>query len=153
MAENVILLPVAKKQKRRAEDKWTGPVMKFGYTMLPNLLVRAQGKLKISPAQFNVLVQVIEHWWEADKNPYPAKDTIARRMGKSPRQVQRYLTELETAGLIKRIARYSGKNAQINNAYSFDGLIQKLQAIEPEFTKASDQKKIKAKKLESATGH
>ncbi len=147
----IIQMPVpTQKEKRRAEDKWTASVMKFGYTSLPNLLLRAQGRLKITPVQFNVLVQLIEHWWVADKNPFPAKDTIARRMNKSPRQVQRYLTELEEAGLIKRIPRYSGKKAQINNAYSFDGLIKKLQAVEPEFSKAAAQKKLRSKKLETA---
>jgi predicted transcriptional regulator len=114
------------------------------------LLLRAQAKLGISPTQFNVLAQLAEHWWDADKYPYPAKDTIARRMGKSPRQVQRYITELEKAGLIKRIERFSGRKSQINNGYAFDGLIKKLKAIEPEFTKAANLKKQKVKKLETA---
>jgi DNA-binding Lrp family transcriptional regulator len=95
-------------------------------------------------------VQLAEHWWDADKYPYPAKDTIARRMGKSPRQVQRYITELEKAGLIKRIERFSGRKSQINNGYSFDGLIGKLKAIEPEFTRAANLKRQKVKKLETA---
>jgi predicted transcriptional regulator len=148
---NVVQLPTRKKAGHRAEDKWSPQVMKFGYTPLPNLLLKAQGKLKITPMQFNVLVQVVEHWWEAERDPYPAKDTIARRMNKSPRQVQRYLTELEHAGMIRRIARYSGKNAQINNAYSFDGLIKKLKALEPEFSKEAEQKRLRRKKLETAT--
>jgi hypothetical protein len=71
-------------------------------------------------------------------------------MNKSPRQVQRYLTQLERTGLIKRIARFSGKKAQINNAYSFDGLIKKLKAIEPELTKEAEQKRLRKKKLETA---
>src|SRR4051794_36666815 len=104
-AENVIQLPTLKRKGRRAEDKWSPQVLKFGYTVLPNLLLRAQGKLGITPEQLNVLMQLAEHWWEADKDPFPAKDTIARRMGKSPRQVQRYITQLEQAGFIKRIAR------------------------------------------------
>jgi hypothetical protein len=148
--DNVIPLPTKKKEGRRLDDKWTPQVMKLGYTGLPNLMLRAQGKLKITPMQFNVLVQVIEHWWEAERDPFPAKDTIARRMNKSPRQVQRYLTQLEKAGLIKRIARYSGKKAQINNAYSFDGLIAKLKAVEPEFSKEVEQKRLRKKKLETA---
>ena len=79
--DNVIQLPVSKKEKRRAEDKFGAAVMKHGYTMLPNLLIQAQGKLGVGHAEFNVLVQLISHWWEADKNPHPAKETIARRMG------------------------------------------------------------------------
>jgi predicted transcriptional regulator len=150
ISSNVVPLPTKKKGGRRAEDKWSPQVLKLGYTPLPNLLLKAQGKLKITPMQFNVLVQVVEHWWEAERDPYPAKDTIARRMNKSPRQVQRYLTQLEDAGMIKRIARYSGKKAQINNAYSFDGLIKKLKALEPEFSKEAEQKRLRRKKLETA---
>ncbi len=71
-------------------------------------------------------------------------------MNKSPRQVQRYLTQLENAGMIKRIPRFSGKKAQINNAYSFDGLIKRLKAVEPEFSKEAEQKRLRRKKLETA---
>ena len=102
-------MPLPKKAKQRAEDKWSPQVMKLGYTPLPNLLLRAQGKLKLSPVMLNVLVQLAEHWWEADKNPFPAKDRIAIRMGKSPRQVQRYITKLENAGFVKRISASPGK--------------------------------------------
>jgi DNA-binding transcriptional ArsR family regulator len=113
------------------------------------LLLRAQGRLGISPVQFNVLVHLVEHWWDADKDPYPAKDTIARRMGKSPRQIQRYLTELEEAGLVKRIERFLGHKAQTANGYSLDGLVAKLTAIEPEFRKAIEQRKLRQKKVET----
>jgi hypothetical protein len=65
----------------------------------------------------------------------------------APRQVQRYITELEDAGYIARIKRFSGKKAQLN---SFAGLIKKLKEIEPEFTKVANQKKMKDKKVEAA---
>lgn len=148
-AANVIKLLVSKKEKRRAEDKFGVATMKHGYTMLPNLLIQAQGRLEVGHAEFNVLVQLISHWWEADKNPHPAKETIARRMGISPRQVQRYLTRLEEAGLIERIERFSGRKAQIANAYSLNGLVTKLGEIEPEFRKAVEQRKLRQKKVES----
>jgi hypothetical protein len=89
---NVVLHPAAAPPRgRRAEDKWSKQVMKFGYTTVPNLLLRVQGKLGISPDQFNVLLHLIEHWWDAEKDPYPGKDTIARRMGRSSRMIQRYV--------------------------------------------------------------
>jgi hypothetical protein len=147
----IIPLPVAKKDRRRAEHKYSAAVMKHGYTMLPNLLLLAQGRLKISHAQFNVLAQLIGHWWDADNDPYPTKDTIARRMGKSPRQVQRYLTELEEGGFVKRIVRFSGKKAQTSNGYALDGLVAKLKAIEPDFSKAAAQRKLRQKKVETPT--
>jgi DNA-binding transcriptional regulator YhcF (GntR family) len=147
---NVIPLPIDKKAKRRAEDKWTAAVIKLGYTPLPSLLLRAQAKLKLTSPQLNVLIQIIEHWWEAGKDPFPAKETIARRMDVSPRQVQRILTQLEKAGHIKRIKRYLGHKAQTSNGYSLDGLVKKLVALEPEFRKAAEQNKIRKKKVEAA---
>jgi DNA-binding transcriptional ArsR family regulator len=144
-------LPLPKRDRRRAEDRWSPQVMKLGFTLLPKLLLRAQGRLKISPTQMNVLLHLAEHWWEADRSPYPSKELIAKRMGKSPRQIQRYLTELEKAGLIRRRARYSGKKAQISNAYDLDGLIAKLQALAPEFVKAAAQNRVRSRKLEVAS--
>jgi predicted transcriptional regulator len=145
----VINLPLPKRTRNRAEDKWSPQVMKHGYTPLPNLLLRAQGKLKITPVQLNVLVQLAEHWWEADKDPFPAKERIATRMGKSPRQIQRYITQLEKRGLVKRIKRYSGRKAQTSNAYSLDGLVAKLKAVEPEFAKEMAQNQLRRKRLEA----
>lgn len=148
--QNVVKFPVEKKELRRASDKWTPAVIKLGYTTLPSLLLRAQAKLKLNPSQINVLIQLIEHWWEADKNPFPAKETIARRMNKTPRHIQRILTQLEKAGHIKRIERFLGHKAQTSNAYSFDGLVKKLVALEPEFRKAAEQNKLRKKKVETA---
>ena len=71
-------------------------------------------------------------------------------MGKSPRQVQRYITELEEAGLIKRVERFNGKKSQVNNGYLFTGLIKKLKELEPEFSKEVELKKLRKKKLETA---
>jgi DNA-binding transcriptional ArsR family regulator len=148
----IIKLPgLGKKDKRRAEDKFGVPVMKHGYTMLPNLLMRAQGKLMIGHAEFNVLVQLVHHWWDADKDPHPAKETIARRMGLSPRQVQRYITSLEKAGLVKRVERFSGRKAQISNGYDLSPLVKKLGVIEPEFRRAAEQGKVRQRKVEGGT--
>jgi DNA-binding MarR family transcriptional regulator len=126
---------------RRAEDKWSSQLMKHGFTQFPNLLFQAQHRLGISPTQMNVIVHLAEHWWESDRDPYPAKNRIATRMGKSPHQIQRYLTELEKAGLIERRARFNGRNGQLNNAYSFRGLIEKLKSVEPEFSEEKQRKR------------
>jgi hypothetical protein len=145
----IIKLPISQKERRRAEDKFGVPVMKFGYTLLPNLLLQTQGRLGITPVQLNVLVQLIQHWWDADNDPFLAKETIARRMGKSPRMIQRYLTDLEEAGFVARKPRFKGHKAQTSNAYDLDGLVQKLAAIEPVFAKEAEQKRLRQKKIES----
>ncbi|HML93241.1 helix-turn-helix domain-containing protein [Methyloceanibacter sp.] len=148
---DIIPLP-AKQEKlvgRLAQDKWSKQVIKLGYTALPNLLLQAQARLEITPPELNVLLQIAQHWWEAGNNPHPSKDSIANRMGVSPRQVQRILTQLEKKKLVARIYRYSG-GRQINTDYSFQPLIDQLKALEPEFSKEVEQKRLRKKKLEKA---
>lgn len=149
--DNVIQLPVGKKERRRAEDKWTGPVIRLGYTQLPSLLLKGQAKLKLTPVQLNVLLHILEPWWDADRLPWIAKDTIAQRMRKTPRSIQRVITQLEKDGHIKRIERFYGKKHQTANAYSPAGLVKKLVALEPEFRKAKEQNRLRKKKVEAPT--
>lgn len=149
---SAVIIPMpgmTKKDKRRSEDKWTAQVMKLGFTPLPSLLLRAQARLGLKPEQLNVLLQIVEHWWEADKVPFPSKDTLARRIGKSPRQVQRYLTQLEDGGFISRIERFNGRKAQVSNGYDLGGLVAKLVAIEPEFQKIAEQHWFRRKRAET----
>jgi hypothetical protein len=152
MAAEIIQLRISKKNRRRAEDKFGAPVMKLGFTLIPNLLLQAQGRLKISPVQLTVLAQLFQHWWNADDDPFPSKETIARRLGKSERTIQRYLTQLETAKLIKRVPRFKSHKGQTSNGYDLSGLVAKLAELEPEFTKAAEQKRLKQKKIETAAG-
>ena len=104
----------------------------------------------LEPDEFNVLLQLVSHWWSADHDPHPAKQTIARRMGKSARMVQRHLTSLEEKGFIERITRYKLHQGQDSNGYDLKGLIAKLEAIAPEFEKTADQNKRRRAKVEKA---
>lgn len=143
----VIALPIARKDKRRAEAKYSKAVMAHGFTVVPNLLLQGQAHLKISPTAFNVLLHLIMHWWDAHEVPHPRIGLIARRMNKSPRSLFRYFDELEKAGLVQREARYKGHKAQTSSAYVLTGLTEKLRQIEPDMTKA---KKFKNKRMEMA---
>lgn len=143
----IIQLPIAQKDGRRAEAKYGKPVMSHGYVVLPKLLFEVQAHLKISPTAFNVLLHLVMHWWDAGEAPYPAIATIARRMSKSPRSLFRYFDELEAAGLVQRVARYKGVKAQTSSYYHLTGLAAKLKTIEPAMRKA---KKFKGKRLAEA---
>jgi DNA-binding MarR family transcriptional regulator len=139
------------KEKRKLEDRFSRQVVgSYGFTQLPNLLLYAQARLKITPTQFNVLLHLVQHWWDADKAPHPKIETIARRMGKSERMVLRYLGGLEKAGLIKREHRYRGKQKQISSAYRLDGLRERLIELEPEFRKAKEFRDKRQKTAETA---
>lgn len=137
--------------KKKAKDKWPDAVLARGYSMIPSILLWGQAKMDLKPDELNVLLQLISHWWTADHDPHPSKDTIARRMGKDARTVQRHLTTLETKGFIKRIARFKRHKGQDSNGYDLAGLIQKLEAIAPEFEKVTDQNKRRRAKAEVKT--
>lgn len=138
---------VAAKPKRK--DRWPEAVMKLGYAQIPSILFWGQGKLGLKPDEFNVLLQLVSHWWTRDQNPHPSKETIARRISKDPRTVQRHLTTLENAGFIKRETRYKLHKGQDSNGYDLRGLVKKLKEIAPDFDKVTDQNKRRRAKVET----
>jgi predicted transcriptional regulator len=150
---NIVQLPVPPKgEKQKANDRWTASVIERGYSPVPTILLWGQAKLKLTPDELNVLLQLISHWWFAGNDPHPSKETIATRMGKNPRTVQRHLTSMVKKGLIKRVARYKKHRGQDSNAYDLSGLVSKLEAIAPEFKKVADQNKLRRAKVEKPAG-
>ena len=135
--------------KPKRKDRWPESVMKLGYAQMPSIIFWGQNKLELKPDEFNVLLQLVSHWWIKDQNPYLSKETIGRRMGKSPRMVQRHLTTLENKGLIKRVERYKVHQGQDSNGYDLKGLVKKLKEIAPDFEKATDLNKRRRAKAET----
>lgn len=119
-----------------SEKKWGHDVLQHGWCLLPSLLFRAQRKLNITALQMAVLLQILEHWWEAERAPYPSKETIAHRLNMSARQVQRHTAALEKAGYLRRRERKAVNRGQLSNFYEFDGLVAALKRIEPEVAQA-----------------
>ena len=135
-------IPVAKaKSSRIADDKWGKEVMKAGFCLIPSMLLRCQQRLGLNATQLVVLLQLTDFWWAADRKPYPSKKTLAERLSLSPRQVQRYMAELEKAGLLTRIIRSKDDNSKLSNEYDLSGLVRKLQDLAPEMHKAKEDKK------------
>jgi predicted transcriptional regulator len=127
--------------KKESEKKWGKAVMDLGYCIFPAILLQAQGRLGVSAQEMIILLQLAEHWWKADSNVFPSKETIAERVGLSTKQVQRHIKSLEDLKLVKRNARFKPGRGRISNEYDLSGLVAKLKALEPEITKA---KKLKA---------
>lgn len=128
-----------KSQKSRFKEKWGSKVASHGYCMVPTILLHAQKRLHIGPAHFAVLIQILDHWWEAERKPFPSKKELALRLGISTRQVQRYLKELEDEGILERKDRYTDHRGRASNFYDLQGLVEKLTAIEPAFSDAKKQ--------------
>ena len=121
--------------------KWGKQVCALGFSVVPSLIFKAQARLGLNATQLAVLLQISDHWWSASDLPFPSKATIGERLDLSPRQIQRYLTELEDGRFIKRIERKAKHRGQLSNYYDLTGLVNKLKKLEPEFTKVALQNK------------
>ena len=153
-AASVVELHPSKKTKAAesaSHKKWGSEVMKVGFCMVPSLLLRAQQRLGLNPTQLAVLLQLCDFWWESARKPRPSKKVLSERLGISERQIQRYMKELETAGLISRIERRAQHKGKLPNEYDLSGLVARLKQLEPEFRDANEKAK-KMKKMVTQRG-
>lgn len=151
-ADNVLAFPdISVGDKKTSRDLWSATIMERGYSIVPTLLMWGQAKLGLKAEELNVLLQLISHRWSTENDPHPAKETIAVRMGRDPRTVQRYLTQLEKKGFLTRKERFKSHKGQDTNGYSLDGLVRKLDAIAPDFKKVAELNKLRRAKAERPT--
>ncbi len=118
------------KAGRASEKKWGKQVMDLGFCIVPSLLLRAQQRLGLNPTQLAVLMQLCDFWWENARKPHPGKKLLAERLGLSERQVQRYIAELEQAGLVERIERRASHGGKMTNTYDLSGLVSRLKKLD-----------------------
>lgn len=113
------------------EDKWGHKSLEMGWTAIPTALFLLQKELNLSPIQFNVLLNILLHWWGKDW-PHPSQKSIANRIGMSPKTVQRAILSIEELGLIHK-QRTSREHRKYNgrNIYDLSPLIKKLEDLMP----------------------
>ena len=139
-------------QKTAANKKWGDEVMKLGFCMIPSLIFRAQRRLGLNPTQLAILLQLADYWWEADNKPFPSKQSLSERLGIGTRQIQRYIADMEKAGLVKRIERFGDDKRKLSNQYDLSGLVERLRLLEQEFTDLEKEVKAKRQKVSRPGG-
>ena len=138
--QKIIPLGAKKKDNRRASERKFGkPVVDLGFCITPSILMQAQARIGLNPVQFNIVMHLLDIWWDEAHRPFPTKKLLADRMGMSSRQIQRQIVELENAGLVQRIFRTRPGRGKTSNEYDLTGLVKRLQEIEPEFTKVREE--------------
>jgi predicted transcriptional regulator len=129
-------------QLRRNEQKWTRTLMDAGWTVLPSIILEKQHALGLDAVDVNILLQLARHWWYSDNPPHPSKATMAQCIGVDASTVRRHIARMESAGFIKRQARYDGKDGgQEPNVYHFDGLIKEATPFAQEAIAAREQRR------------
>lgn len=114
--------------------KWGSSVTSgdTGFLVVPDVLIKYQVGLNISPTDMAVLLNIVMHWWKPDELPHPRPSSIASRIGVSTRTVERCIKKMEKNKLI--IRRESEKKDPGNpksslmvRRYDLSGLIARLE--------------------------
>jgi MarR-like DNA-binding transcriptional regulator SgrR of sgrS sRNA len=81
-----------------------------------------------------VLVNILMHWWESepDKMPHPRPEQIAKRIGTTPRTVQRCIDRLSKAGLLKWMPAARGTEGLSVRRFDVHGLVRTLRQFADE---------------------
>ena len=92
---------------RKIAQKWGAALTGAGWTAIPNVIIKRQKALGLTPLDVNIILQLLTYWWECENLPRPSKATIAAAIGVDPRTVQRRIASMEKAQFIKRVPRTS----------------------------------------------
>lgn len=143
------------KELNNFREKWGDKTSDYGWVAIPSILFFYQKELDINPTEMNVLTNLLLHWWESDKKPYPSQSSIARRMGVSTRTVQRALDSLDEKKIIAKTRTsihspvYKGRNIYdlaplvkiLNSISSQEPSLKSYIARKPLLDEKSDLKK------------
>lgn len=118
------------------EARWGDIILDAGHTAIPNLLLELYTELGISNHEMMFIIHIFNYRW-SKKNPYPALQTIATKMGATRRNVRRYVSrlktmtyqtdeekeaEIQTMPFLVVKERYRTDQGQLSNLYDFSGL-------------------------------
>lgn len=143
--------PAAKKPSS-TERIWGKAVYGHGYAGIPSLLIQAQRRLGINPMQMNIIVQLLDYWHEPSRKPFPTKRDLAKRMDVTEKTIQNNMRALEKAGIVQREQRKTAAGDWNSNIYHLDGLVAKVQAMEPEFAAEKTRRRERKAALQTPKG-
>jgi DNA-binding FadR family transcriptional regulator len=125
---------------------------RHGYAGIASILIQLQRRIGLNPVQMNIIIQLLDYWFEPTRKPFPSKRDLANRIGVTEKTIQNNTRALEKAGLLVREKRRTAAGDWNSNIYHLDGLVAKVQGLEPEFA-AEEKKRRKARAaLETPVG-
>lgn len=120
-------------EKSSTERIFGSKVYSHGYTGVPNILLRAQNRLGITPTQLTIIVQLLGYYYDPLRPPFPTKRDLAKRIGITEQTIRINIKALEEAGLVTREQWKTSAGDYGPNRYHLTGLIYKLKKLEPDF--------------------
>lgn len=141
--------PSEAEKKSQLEGKWGKKVIASGYTSVPDVIIKYQQRLKLTPLDMNVLLHLLSYWWDAPNLPRPSKKTLAAAINVDPSTIRRCLQKLEKAGYLSRIEHRKAYGSRPNQ-YNLQGLVNAIQPMADE--ELEEIRKKKARALAKAEG-
>ena len=146
----VVDFPKTGARKASSQERiWGKAVLRHGYTGIPSILIQAQSRLGITPLQMNIVIQLLSYWRDPDRRPFPSKKELAGRIGVTDKTIQNNIRELEEAGLIRRELRRTAAGDWNSNTYHLDGLVKRIQKLEPDFAEAREKSREARQRAET----
>lgn len=124
-----------------AGQTW-GEAQVLGFQQVPHALLRNQFRLRLSPLDLLIILNITMFWWTADNRPYPTIERIAQRMGVSRRSVERRISYMEKRRLLKRMPFETNEKGKKIRRFDMSGLVDAVEGYarqEPAFTKRQDR--------------
>ena len=107
--------------------RWGDDLLDGGYAQVPNLLLRHQKDLRLTPPEINLIVQAAA-CFRQDNSMSPSGHRLASQMGLSDRQVIRIKRRLIRAGYLICTERHDG-GRRITDEWDFSGLTAHLRTL------------------------
>jgi biotin operon repressor len=80
----------------------------------------------MTPTEYVIMTAIWSFWWSNQSDPWPSVEQIRSQVGKSERQVRRYLQRLRDKGFMLSVEQYNGEGKQISNRYDFTPFFKRL---------------------------
>lgn len=93
-----------------AEGKWSSGVLKYGFTIVPNLLISSRRILGLTPTELYIFIAIDSYRWDSLRAPFPSLNTLAAQTGLHRQTIYRATKKLEMNGLIEKYRNYSRSN-------------------------------------------
>ncbi len=105
-----------------------GDALDAGFSVVPDVLLRYQSRLGLTPLDVVIILNICLHWWTPKELPFPRLATIGARIGLSPRSVERRIIAMEKKRLLLRLAA-ERHDALTIRRFDLSGLVKELQSL------------------------
>ena len=119
--------------RQKLNEKWGKNTIQAGWTAVPSVLLEYQKRLKLSPTDLAIIMNLLKYWWDPNRDPYPGKRRICEAMGITESTMRKRIAKLQKQNYIKRKPKYlPGTRGVMSNEYNLDGLVKAIAKLAEE---------------------